>query len=96
MDEQRNSQSALTPAVKDARREISDVMRASPFEPVKFQAALQKLADTEHNLRNGTAAVTSQLVGKLTDPERNDLERMLRKMTAFTDDGKEPGPAATP
>lgn len=90
VDEQRKAQAALSPAVKTARRELAEALRAAPFERAKLEAALQKLAGAENALRMGTAGPTSQLVEKLTDPERANLERMLRRISAFMDDGRDP------
>lgn len=96
VDEQRKVQAALLPAVKAARSDLAYALRASPFERAKLEATLVKLADAERALRGGTASATSQLVEKLTDPERAGLERMLRRMAAFLDDGREPGPPPPP
>lgn len=89
VDEQRKVQADLSPAVRIARRELADALRATPFERAKLETALQKLAGAENALRMGTAGPTSQLVEKLTDPERASLERMLRRISAFMDDGRE-------
>ena len=91
-DEQRKMVASLSPAVRAARRELAEALRATPFERARLEAALQKLAAAEHALRNGTAAATSQLVEKLTDPERAGLERMLGRIAAVLDDGRESDP----
>ncbi len=96
-DEQRKVLTSLSPAVRAARRDLTGTLRTTPFDRAKLEVALQKLADAEYALRTGTAAVTSQLVEKLTDREREQLERMLRRFSGATDDGREPSvPPKTP
>jgi len=92
MQGQRNVAASFAPAVSAARRELAEVLRGAPFERTKLEAALQKLADAEHALRTGSAAATSQLVDKLTDPERSGLEHVLRRIAIAFDDGKDPEP----
>ena len=88
-DEHRKAEASLTPAVRVARRDLAESLRASPFDRAKLEAALQKLASAENALRSGTAALTGQLVEKLTDRERLGLEHSLRRLVGG-DDGRGP------
>jgi uncharacterized membrane protein len=94
--EQRNVFETLTPDVRQARRTFSDSLRASPFDRTKLETALHRLADAEHALRTASAGATSQLVEKLTDRERDQLERMLRRFTSGGDQTREPAAPNAP
>jgi uncharacterized membrane protein len=79
-DAQRKAMADLAPAVRTARRDLAESLRATPFDRAKLETALQKLASAENALRSGTATLTGQLVEKLSDRERQGLERSLRRM----------------
>jgi uncharacterized membrane protein len=53
LDRHRQAIELAWPSVTSARRDLADVLTASPFDRTKLDAALKKLNDADYALRTG-------------------------------------------
>jgi uncharacterized membrane protein len=96
LDRHRQAIETAWPSVTSARRDLAAVLTATPFDRTKLDAALKKLNDADYALRTGAAANTGEMVEKLTDGERKELERLLRRLAPGLDDGRGGPPPPLP
>ncbi len=60
-------------AEREARKDAREALIADPFSEEKLQAALQRVADAEYEMRKARLETFSEVVGELTPEERQEL-----------------------
>ena len=60
----------LWKSVRAARNNVSDTLKADPFDKAKFESAMEALRQAEFTARKSMTPVLSKLAAKLTPEER--------------------------
>jgi uncharacterized membrane protein len=97
--EPRRTMGPLRRAVRAARREMANALKAEPFDQSKFQDAQTRLIEAERQQRVTAAKLFSEVAAKLTPDERRSFVRWREKRlpsgqsSDATDTDREPAAA---